>query len=291
MEQCATSLAAATLAAGQVRTGHVDLAVCGGVESMSHTPIGLSDGLSRALRRAGTARGPRDAVGHLLRLRPRDLGLAVPAVAERTTGKSMGQHAEMMAAEWNVGREEQDAYALDSHHRAASARDDGWYRPLLVSPGTFSIDDDAVPRPDTTLESLARLRPAFDRQRGTLTAGNSSALTDGAACCWVASARGVDRLPDSTPRARLLDWEQAAIDPRVDGLLIAPALAIPRLLARHGLTYDDIELWEIHEAFAAQVLVDRSGRWRIRSGWPAPTGVSDHALGPFPREPHQSERR
>jgi len=280
VQQCATSLAAATMSAAQVRTGHVELAMCGGVESMSHTPIGLAPGLSRAIRRAGTARGPRAAAGHLLRLRPRDFGLAVPAVAERTTGKSMGQHAELMAAEWSIGRDDQDAYAVASHVRAATASGDGFFRPLLVAPGTFPVDEDTIPRPDTTIDKLGDLRPAFDRARGTLTAGNSSALTDGAAACWVASSNGLQRLSDHTPHARLLDWEQAAIDPRVDGLLIAPAVAIPRLLARHGLVYEDIELWEIHEAFAAQVLATvralEDPEWLIEAA-----GVHE-PLGPFP---------
>ena len=115
---------------------------------------------------------------------------------------------------------------------------------------------DTIPRKDTSLEKLAKLPPAFDRTsgQGTLTAGNSSPLTDGAAGIWVALAKGLARLPSTTPRVQLVDWEIAAVDFRVEGLLMAPAFAIPRLLARHGLRYDDIDLWEIHEAFAAQVL-------------------------------------
>ena len=134
------------------------------------------------------------------------------------------------------------------------ASDEEFFRPLLVSPGTFPVDHDMTPRPDTTLDKLERLRPAFDRARGTLTAGNSSPLTDGAAACWVASNDGARALPNSLPRARLLDWEQAAIDLQRDGLLIAPAIAVARLLERHDLGFEDIGLWEFHEAFAAQVL-------------------------------------
>jgi acetyl-CoA C-acetyltransferase len=158
-----------------------------------------------------------------------------------------------MARAWNISREEQDRYALTSHCRAVSAAEKGFFRKLLVSPGTFPIDADTIPRGDTSLERLADLRPAFGKD-GTLTAGNSTPLTDGAAACWVASEEGLSRLSDGAARARLLDWEQAAVDIARDGLLMAPAIAIPRLLARHGLGYEDIDLWEIHEAFAAQVL-------------------------------------
>jgi acetyl-CoA C-acetyltransferase len=282
VQQCATSLAAATMAAGQVSAGQLDLALCGGVESMSHTQVGLSTGLSRAIRRAAGARGPKDAAGHILRLRPRHLGLAVPSVSERTTGKSMGQHTESMAADWGITREDQDEYAAQSHIRAVVAEEEGFYRPLLVSAGTFPVDTDTIPRPDTTAERLAALRPAFDRKRGSLTAGNSSALTDGAAACWVASAEGLRRLPDGIPRARLVDWEQAAIDPRRDGLLIAPAIAIPRMLARHGLAYSDIDLWEFHEAFAAQVLATL--RAMEDEAWLAEAAGVTASFGPFPRE-------
>jgi acetyl-CoA C-acetyltransferase len=253
VQACATSLAAATHAAGQVRARGIALALCGGVESMTHTQIGLSKGLSRTIRRVASAGGAGRAARTLGQVRLSDLKLAVPAVKERKTGKTMGRHAEEMAKEWSISREAQDELALASHLRA-SADGAAFFRPLLVSPGTFPADRDTIPRPDTTLEKLAQLRPAFDKARGTLTAGNSSPLTDGAAACWIASAEGAGRLPSTLPRARLMDWEEAAIDLRRDGLLIAPAIAIARLLARHDLGYEDIELWEFHEAFAAQVL-------------------------------------
>lgn len=282
VEQCATSLAAATQAAAQVRTGHVELALCGGVESMSSTRVGLSRGLSRAIRRAGSARGAGAAFRQLRKLRMRDIRLAVPAVKERTTGKSMGQHAEEMAREWEIPRPDQDELAVASHHRAAEAAGRGFFRPLLVSPGTFPVDADTIPRPDTSIASLSGLRPVFDRDRGTLTAGNSSPLTDGAAACWVAGEAGVSRLPGALPRVLLVDWERAAIDPRREGLLMAPALAVPRLLARNGLRYGDVDLWEIHEAFAAQVLCTLAAL-ETRAWVRERAGVEDD-LGPFPRE-------
>ncbi|MGD8495278.1 MAG: acetyl-CoA C-acyltransferase [Gemmatimonadales bacterium] len=254
VQQCATSLAAATYAAGQIRGGHGHLALCGGVESMSSTQVGLSLSLSRKIRRAGSARGPLDAARTLAGIRPSDLRLSIPAVEERTTGKSMGEHTEEMARDWEIPRTAQDEFAVASHHRAVRAAESGFFRPLLVSPGTFGVDADNIPRANTSVEALSRLPAAFDRKQGSLTAGNSSPLTDGAACCWVADEEGVARLPDGLPRVKLLDWEMAAIDPRTENLLIAPALAIPRMLARQGLRYEDIGLWEIHEAFAAQVL-------------------------------------
>jgi len=282
VQQCATSLAAATHAAGQIATGQVQLALCGGVESMSSTQVGLSRGLSRKIRRAGSARGPADVARTLLGIRPSDLGLSIPAVEERTTGKSMGEHTELMARDWEVTREAQDEYAVDSHHRAVRATESGFFRPLLVSPGTFPIDEDTIPRANTSVEALAGLSPAFDRDRGTLTAGNSSPLTDGAAACWVAGEDGLSRLPDDLPRVRLLDWETAGVDPRTEALLIGPAIAIPRLLARHGLTYADVGLWEIHEAFAAQVLA--TIRALEDAGWVQERAGVEAAMGDFPTE-------
>ncbi len=282
VQQCATSLAAATQAAASIRVGQAELAVCGGVDSMSNTPIGLSEGLSRTIRRAGSARGAAAVFRQLRSVRPGDVRLAIPAVKERATGKSMGEHCELMAREWKIPRQDQDRFAVASHRNAVEAAGRGFFRPLLVSPGTFGVDGDTLPRPDTSVEALSVLRPVFDRTQGTLTAGNSSALTDGAASCWVAGPAGVGRLPSSLPRVRLLDWEQAAIDPYREGLLIAPAIAVPRLLERHGLRYEDIDLWEIHEAFAAQVLCtiealeDRN--WvRVNSG-------VEVNLGEFPRD-------
>jgi len=282
VQQCATSLAAATHAAGQVATGHLQLALCGGVESMSSTQVGLSRSLSRKIRRAGSAGGPVDAARTLLGIRPADLRFSVPAVEERTTGKSMGEHTEEMARDWEITREAQDEYAVTSHHRAVRATESGFFRTLLVSPGTFPVDEDTVPRANTSVEVLSKLPPAFDGERGTLTAGNSSPLTDGAASCWVAGEDGLSRLPDDLPRVVLLDWETAGVDPRTEALLIGPAIAIPRLLARHGLTYADVGLWEIHEAFAAQVLA--TIRALEDASWVAERAGVEAPMGAFPAD-------
>jgi acetyl-CoA C-acetyltransferase len=282
IQQCGTSLAGATCAAGQILAGRAHLALCGGVDSMSSAPVGLGRELARTLRRTGAAKGIGGMVAELRRLRLKDVRLAIPAVAERTTGLSMGQHAEATARQWGVSRADQDELAAASHGNAIRAREEGFYRRLLVSPGTFPVDADTLPRPDSTLENLGRLKPAFDREAGTITAGSSSPLTDGAACTWVADAEGLGRLPDDLPAVRLLDWEQAGVDIEAEGLLMAPALAVPRLLARHGLGYDDVALWEVHEAFAAQVLCTLAALedddWiRDRAGVQAD-------LGRFPRD-------
>ena len=281
VQQCATSLAAATHAAGQARAGRIDLALCGGVESMSFTQIGLSEGLSRTIRRAASAGRPAAVLRTLAAVRAADLRIAVPQAKERTTGKTMGQHTEEIVRRWNVPREEQDRFALASHLRAVAATGRGFYRKLLVSPGTYPTDDDPIPRHDTSLDRLAALRPAFG-SAGSLTAGNSSPLTDGAAACWIASETGLERLGAGTVRARLVDWEQAAVEIAVDGLLMAPAIAIPRLLARHGLRFEEIDLWEIHEAFAGQVLC--TIRALEDPAWVRERALVDAELGRFPTD-------
>ena len=282
IQQCGTSLAAATYAAGQVLAGTTQLALCGGVDSMSSAQIGLSRGLSQAIRRTAGAKGFGGVVSQLRRIRMRDLRLAIPAVKERSTGLSMGQHSEITARDWGIERAEQDELAAASHRNAIRAREAGFYRPLLVTPGTFRADADTLPRADSTLERLARLKPAFDRERGTQTAGNSSPLTDGAACVWIADAEGARRLPGDLPRVRLVDWEQAAVDIEAEGLLMAPALAIPRLLARHDMGYDDVALWEIHEAFAAQVLSTIAAL--EDASWVSERAGVAADLGGFPRD-------
>ena len=176
------------------------------------------------------------------------------SIKNRATGKSMGEHSEETAKAWEIGRAEQDAWALDSHRRAVAGQERGFFAPLLVA--VDGVEKDAFPRKETSPEKLAALPLAFDRTsgHGTHTAGNSSPLTDGAAGLWVATEAGLKRLPPELPRARLVDFELGAVDIARDGLLMAPAFAVPRLLARNGLKYADVGLWEIHEAFAAQVL-------------------------------------
>jgi acetyl-CoA C-acetyltransferase len=250
---CSTSMIGALEAAGMLDDRGRSLALAGGAESLSRVQIGLSQTMSDWLRSVMQAKGMSARLRAASTLRPSTLGLFIPSVANRSTGKSMGEHMEMTVAQLaGPAREAQDRVAMESHRNAAAAWDRGFFDDLVIP--VAGIARDTIPRRDSSLEKLASLAPAFDRRRGTITAGNASPLTDGAAGLWVATAAGLARLPASLPRARLVDWEIAAVDIREEGLLMAPAYAIPRLLERNGLRYGDVQLWEIHEAFAAQVL-------------------------------------
>jgi acetyl-CoA C-acetyltransferase len=249
--QCSTSMMAAFDLAGILGRGGGELALAGGVESMTHVQLGLTQPLSDWIRRLSQARSWKQRAEVARQLPSHDIGLHLQAIKNRKTGKSMGEHSEETARAWEIGRAEQDAYALESHRRAVGGQERGFFADLVVP--VDGVDKDSFPRKNTSLEALAKLPPAFGKD-GTSTAGSSSPLTDGAAGLWVATEAGLARLPSSTPRARLVDFELGAVDIFHEGLLMAPAYAIPRLLARHGLRYEDIALWEIHEAFAAQVL-------------------------------------
>jgi len=279
---CSTSMIGAIEAAGMIDGVNRNLALVGGVESLSRVQIGLGQSLSDWIRKFQQARSLGQKVSQVSELKLGDIKLYIPAVSNRTTGMSMGEHTEITAKEWNIGREEQDQNALESHQRAVAAWDRGFFDDLVIP--VDGLRRDTIPRSDTSLEKLAKLAPSFDRTsgRGTLTAGNSSPLTDGAASLWVASRNGLAKLPADIKKAKLIDWEIASIDLRTEGLLMAPAFAIPRLLARNGLTYADIDLWEIHEAFAAQVLFHikalESAEFLRRKA-----GV-ETALGAFPRD-------
>ena len=251
---CATSMVAVFEAAGMIDGEVRTLALAGGVESMSRIQLGLTQKLSDWVRKFYQARSLSEKLARVPELELGSIGLYIPSVTNRVTGMSMGEHTEITAKEWNLSRAEQDEIALQSHRNALAARARGFFDDLIMPVGETKAD--TLPRADTSLEKLARLSPAFDPKsgKGTLTAGNSSPLTDGAAAIWVASEAGLRKLPAHLPRVRLVDWEIAAVDLWHEGLLMAPAYAIPRLLARHDLGLADIDLWEIHEAFAAQVL-------------------------------------
>jgi acetyl-CoA C-acetyltransferase len=251
---CATSMVGA-FTAGTLLDDAADrsLALVGGAESMSRVQIGLTQGLSDSVARFAQAKTLGDRFKVLQHTQLSDVRLHIPKVKNRITGKSMGEHTEEMAKGWSITRAEQDELAYQSHIRAAAAWKAGFFDDLVIR--MDEVGRDGTVRPDTSLEKLAKLSPVFDTTsgHGSLTAGNSSPLTDGAASIWVATAKGLDRLPAQTPRARLVDFEVNAIDLRHEYLLMAPAYSIPRLLARNGLAYEDVALWEIHEAFSAQV--------------------------------------
>ena len=250
---CSTSMMGAIEAAGMIDGDSYNLALVGGVDSLSRIQIGLGQRLSDWLRKFQQARSLGQKIDQVTHVQLKDIRLFIPAIVNRTTGLSMGEHTEITAKEWQISRHEQDEIALESHQHAVAGWDKGFFDDLVIPLG--GVTRDTIPRQDTSLEKLARLPPSFDRTsgKGSLTAGNSSPLTDGAAAIWVASSKGLERLPATTPRVKLIDWEIGSVDFRVEGLLMAPAFAIPRLLARHDLSYADIHLWEIHEAFAAQV--------------------------------------
>jgi acetyl-CoA C-acetyltransferase len=249
---------------------------------MSGAQIALSQKLSVWLRRVVQARNFSKRMSAIGQLQLKDVRLYIPEIKNRVTGKSMGEHTEDMAKAWDITRREQDELALQSHQRAVAAQDRGFFNDLIVP--LDGVTKDHFPRRDTSLEKLGALKPAFDRKsgKGTITAGNSSPLTDGAAAIWIATEEGLSRLPPETPRARLVDFELAAVDVFKEGFLMAPVSAIPRMLARNGLTYGDIALWEIHEAFSAQVAchlkaLDDKAFVREKAG-------VEHTFGAFPRE-------
>ena len=252
--QCSTSMLAAFNLAGLLARGAGELALAGGSESMTHVQIGLTQPMSDWLRRLTQARDWKKRAELARQLPAHDVRLQLQSIKNRATGKSMGEHSEETARGWEISRQDQDRVALRSHQRAVAAQERGFFDDLIVP--VDGVTSDAFPRKNSSLEALAKLPPAFPdvSGQGTETAGNSSPLTDGAAAIWVATEAGLGRLPAGTPRARLVDFEVGAVDIFSEGLLMAPAYSIPRLLARRGLRYDDIALWEIHEAFASQIL-------------------------------------
>jgi acetyl-CoA C-acetyltransferase/acetyl-CoA acyltransferase len=249
---CSTSFMGMVEASGMIGRGGLHLALVGGAETMSHVPIALKQPVADKLV-AAFPRDPAGAAAMLAQLTAADFDLPLNAWANRVSGKSQGQHTEDTAKRFAISREDQDKWALRSHRSAVAGQDAGFFDDLIVPFG--GAQQDALPRRDTSLERLAGLRTAYDAA-GTITAGNASPVTDGAASVWVADAEGLKRL-GAEPAVKLADFEIAAIDFRLDeGMLMAPGRAIPRLLARHGLRFADIALWEVHEAFAAQVLAN-----------------------------------
>ncbi len=278
---CATSMMSAIESANMIDGRGRHLALAGGVESMSRIQIGLTQSLSDWLRHFFDARSFKQRIELLGELKLGEVKLFIPSITNRSTGKSMGEHTEEMAKTWHIPRADQDELALESHQRAIAAQKAGFFNDLILP--WAGLTRDTIPRADTSLEKLGRLKPVFDHSAaGTITAGSSSPLTDGAAAVWVADSEGLKRLPDKLYRARIIDWEIGAIDLWHEGLLMAPAYCIPRLLARHGLQYADIQLWEIHEAFSAQVLCHLKALQD--RAWVRDTVGVDRDFGPFPRE-------
>jgi acetyl-CoA acyltransferase len=281
---CASANQAITDAADQIALGHIDVAIAGGSESLSNIPILHAQGFADALVLASKAKSFPARLKALARIRPKDLIPITPAIAEPSTGETMGQSAEKMAKLNAIAREEQDHFALRSHRLSAAGTADGRLTaeimPVYVPPKFESVltSDNGI-REDTSYEQLAALRPVFDRKYGSVTAGNSSPLTDGGACVLLMNEEKARAL-GYPPLGIIRSYAYAALDPG-EQLLQAPVLAAPVALKRAGLTLKDIDLVEMHEAFAAQVLSNLKGFeskwWAERAGFSQPVGEVDRA--------------
>lgn len=281
---CASANQAITDAADQIALGQLDVAIAGGSESLSNIPILHSQGFAEALVLASKARSLPGRLRALTRIRPKDLVPVTPAIAEPSTGETMGESAEKMAKLNAIAREEQDHFALRSHRLAAAGTADGRLTaeimPVYVPPRFESVltSDNGI-REDTSYEQLAALKPVFDRKYGTVTAGNSSPLTDGGACVLLMNEEKARALGYPT-LGIIRSYAYAALDPG-EQLLQAPVLAAPVALKRAGLTLKDMDLVEMHEAFAAQVLSNLKGFeskwWAERAGFSQPVGEVDRA--------------
>lgn len=252
-QACGTGLEAAILVANKIALGQIECGIAGGTDTTSDAPIGVGEGLRDILLDLNRARTVKERLKILARFRPSDLVPEIPQNGEPRTGLSMGDHCQITAKEWGIGREEQDQLAWESHQKLARAYDEGFFDDLMTPLAGLTRDN--ILRPDTTLEKLATLKPCFDRDNGTMTAANSTALTDGASCVLLASEEWA-QANNLEVKAWLTFCEVAAVDfvDKREGLLMAPAYAVPRMLERAGLTLQDFDFYEIHEAFAAQVL-------------------------------------
>jgi acetyl-CoA C-acetyltransferase len=255
-QACATGLETVLGLANKIKLGQIESAIAGGVDSASDAPIAVSEGLREVLLDLNRAKTVSRKLQVLSRLRPKDLAPDAPNTGEPRTGLSMGEHQALTTAQWKITRQAQDELAFNSHRNLAAAYDAGFFDDLLTPYRGLSRDSNL--RADTSLEKLATLKPVFGKNLGaeaTMTAGNSTPLTDGASTVLLASEEWADA-HDLPKLAAVVDGEAAAVDfvHGKDGLLMAPAFAVPRLLARHSLTLDDIDFFEIHEAFAGTVL-------------------------------------
>ena len=280
-QACGTGLETAILTANKIALGQADSAIACGVDTTSDAPIALNEDLRAILLEANAARSNVDRIRALTKIRPGQIVPEIPRNAEPRTGMSMGEHTAIMARDWGITRDAQDELTAASHQALAAAYESGFEDDLVTA--YLGLERDQNLRPDTTVEKLAKLKPVFGGTEGTMTAGNSTPLSDGASAVLLgseewAAEHGLGVL------ARFVDAETAAVDHvgGRDGLLMAPAYAVPRMLARNGLSLQDFDLYEIHEAFAAQVLCTLAA-WedpvfsRERLGLQEPLGSIDRA--------------
>lgn len=281
---CASANQAITDAADQILLGHHDVVIAGGAESLSSVPILHSRGMSEKLVALSRAKSLGQRVGVAASIRPKDFVPITPAIAEPSTGETMGQSAEKMAKINHIAREDQDQFALRSHRLAAVGIEDGRLiaemQPMWVPPRyEQTLEADNGVRQDSSIEQLRALKPVFDKRYGTVTAGNSSPLTDGASAVLLMSEEKARAL-GYKPLAYIRSYAYAALDPG-EQLLMGPVLAAPVALDRAGLDLKEIDLVEMHEAFAAQVLCNLKGltsrEWAERAGYTKPVGEVDRA--------------
>ncbi|NMO13763.1 acetyl-CoA C-acyltransferase FadI [Pyxidicoccus fallax] len=279
---CATSIQAMTTAANAIAVGEAEVIIAGGTECMSDAPIFTSRPLAQALVAASKGRSLPEKLKPFQKLKAKDLIPVPPAIAEYSTGLTMGESAEKMAKENGISREEQDRIAYNSHHNAARAWKEGLFDNEVMHvavPPRYeqTATKDNIVRDDTSVEALGQLKPVFDRKYGTITAGNASPLTDGAAALLLMSEERAKAL-GYEPLGYLRAHAYAATDPG-DQLLQGPAYAVPTALKRAGMTLADIDLFEMHEAFAAQVASNiqalASKEFAKKAGWSAPVGEVD----------------
>jgi acetyl-CoA C-acetyltransferase len=252
-QACGTGLEATILVANKIALGQIDSAVAGGVDTTSDAPLALNEDLRQTLLDLSRAKSNAARLRTLARLRPQQIVPEIPRNAEPRTGLSMGEHTAIMATEWGIGREEQDELAVRSHHNLAAAYETGWLDDQVVP--YLGLERDQNLRPDSSVEKLAKLRPVFGGPEGTMTAGNSTPLSDGASAVLLASEEwaAAHGMP---VQAYITHAQTAAVDyvHKRDGLLMAPAYAMPKMLARADMKLQNFDFYEIHEAFAAQVL-------------------------------------
>ena len=279
---CGTSLEAAILLGNKIALGQIDCAIAGGVDSVSDPPVVYPKSFQQRLLRTYRAKSMGERIGPWFGLRPKDLRPVLPGIAEPHTGLSMGESTELMVKTWGISRADQDQLALESHKNAAAAYASGFYQGLVLE--YLGLTGDNNIRSDTSLEKLAKLRPVFDLSgNGTLTAGNSTPMTDGASAVLLASEAWA-RERDLPVLAFLTYGKVAAVDfvHKKEGLLMAPAFAVPRMLQDADLTLQDFDYYEIHEAFAGQVLCTLKA-WsdpvfcRDKLGLPGALGSIDRA--------------
>ncbi|CAA0090525.1 3-ketoacyl-CoA thiolase FadI [BD1-7 clade bacterium] len=280
-QACGTGLEAAILVANKIALGQIEAGIAGGTDTTSDAPIGVSEGLRKILLEVNRAKSLADRLKPFSKFRPHHIGLTIPVNSEPRTGLSMGDHCQITARQWNIARQAQDELALRSHQNLSQAWEDGFFDDL-VTPFN-GVKQDGIMRADSTIEKLASLKPVFDRKNGTMTAANSTTLSDGASAVLLASESWAKErgLPI---KAYLTFTETAAVDftHKQEGLLMAPAYAVPRMLERAGLTLQDFDFYEIHEAFAAQVLSTMKA-WEDEDFCKTRLGLSQ-ALGSIDRE-------